>query len=128
MKKKYYYVTIKNIFDEQVKRDIIAEEINGELYDILLGNKIYVIDRKDICNDFYFDKEKYINGNYKLIGIVFSEVSKIFVINYFKDMKKDILRKMNEIKEYTDESLKSQNNITIVKLYKPKNEKSIDIF
>ena len=119
MKKKYYYVTIKNIFDEQVKRDIIAEKINGELYDILLGNKIYVIDRKDIMNDIYFDKEKYIKENYDLIGIVFSEVSRIFVINYFKDMKKDILRKMNEIKEFTDESLKSQKNITIVKLYKP---------
>lgn len=118
MKKKYYYVTIKNIFDETIKKDIIAEEIDGELYDILLGNKIYTIDRKDIVNDIYFDKEKYINENYDLIGIVFSEVSRIFVINYFKDMKKDILRKMNEIKESTNESLKNKNDLILVNLYK----------
>lgn len=120
MRKKYYYVTVKNIFDDNMRKDIIAEKKDGELYDILLGNKIYAIDRKEIYNFFYFDKEKYIKENYDLIGIVFSEVSRIFVVNYLKDMKEDILRKMHEIGISIQNSLKDKKDLVVVKLYDPK--------
>lgn len=107
---KYYKIKIKNIFDMNSKEIIIfvAYE-NGEYYELLTEDKIYLIENKEIPQDVLIDD--FLNKDCVAFGISKEECSEGTISKYLSFIvpsnKEEIISHLKNIEFYTFNSIEN---------------------